>query len=194
MTLVLASSSKYRQNILAKLQIPFVCHAPNIDETFFENESAQQLVYRLAKEKALKVANHYPDAFIIGSDQVATYDQQIIGKPKDYQNAVELLTSFSANLVNFYTGLCLYNAKNQSIQIEVVPFTIKFRELSRPEIDSYLEKTSPYNCAGGIKSEGLGVALFEKLIGDDPNTLQGLPLIMLIQMLKQEGVNPLLIK
>ena len=140
MNLVLASSSKYRQNILAKLQIPFISHAPNINETAFENETAQQLVYRLAKEKALKVAEHYSDAFIIGSDQVATFDQQIIGKPKGYLNAVELLSSFSANLVNFYTGLCLFNTKNQSIQIEVVPFSIKFRQLSRPEIDSYLEK------------------------------------------------------
>ena len=181
--LVLGSTSPFRREILQKLDIPFETAAPDIDESPLENETPQELVKRLAEEKAKAVAKQFPHHLIIGSDQVAVVDNQILGKPGNHENAVKQLQQTSGKTVHFYTGLCLLNSNNNHMQSEVVPFDVVFRKLTNSEIENYLLKEQPYNCAGSFKSEGLGIALFEKLKGDDPNTLIGLPLIVLIRML-----------
>lgn len=189
--LLLASSSIYRQEILQKLKLPFVCAAPNIDESPLPNEQAEDLVLRLAKNKALALAAHYPDHLIIGSDQVATLDNQIIGKPHTHIKATEQLTSFRNRTVVFLTGLCLYNAATQKLRTSVERYSVSFRDLTDAQINAYLTLEQPYDCAGSFKSEGLGISLFSKMEGEDPNTLIGLPLIALIRMLNNEGIDPL---
>ncbi|OUS30746.1 septum formation protein Maf [Thalassotalea sp. 42_200_T64] len=189
--LVLGSTSPFRKALLEKFNVPFDCAKPNIDETALVNETPEHLVARLAEQKAIKVSDEFPDGLIIGSDQVAVCDGNILGKPHNFENAVKQLTSFSGKTVTFLTGLCLYNAKSKNSQIVVEPFYVSFRELSLGEISNYLNAEQPYNCAGSFKSEGLGICLFESLKGDDPNTLIGLPLIRLHQLLKNEGVDVL---
>lgn len=190
-TLVLASTSPFRKSILAKLNIPFICAKPHTDETELENESPTDLVKRLAIAKAQAVEAQYPDALIIGSDQVAVCDNEILGKPHTFENAVKQLTKFSNKAVTFYTGLCVYNSKTKSTQALIEPFNVHFKDLTQDEIKHYLKAEEPYNCAGSFKSEGLGICLFEKLEGDDPNTLIGLPLIKLVALLKAEGFDVL---
>jgi septum formation protein len=185
--LVLASTSPFRQALLAKLQIEFDTAAPHLDESILPGESPEQLVARLAEAKAKAVAQDYPRALVIGSDQVAVVDGKILGKPGDHDNAVAQLKRASGKRVIFLTGLCLYNSLSRRVQLEVVPFSVIFRELTDAQIEHYLSREQPYNCAGSFKSEGLGIALFERLEGDDPNTLIGLPLIRLIRMLESEG-------
>ncbi|MDY6979577.1 MAG: nucleoside triphosphate pyrophosphatase [Pseudomonadota bacterium] len=184
--LVLASTSPFRKAILEKFGIPFDTASPEVDETARAGESAEQLVERLAEAKARAVANQFPDALIIGSDQVAVIDGHILGKPGEHAKAVEQLRAASGKTVTFLTGLCLYNSRSDHARCEVVPFMVHFRQLNDDQIENYLQKERPYNCAGSFKSEGLGIALFERLEGDDPNTLIGLPLIRLIRMLEQE--------
>ncbi len=186
-TLVLASTSPFRKAILEKLAIPFETVAPDVDESLLANESPEQLVARLSELKAKAVAKKYSDALIIGSDQVAVVDGQIIGKPGTHEKAVAQLKRATGKRVSFLTGLCLYNTRSQRTQIDVVPYYVIFRQLKDAQIENYLQKEQPYNCAGSFKSEGLGIALFERLEGDDPNTLMGLPLIKLIKMLESEG-------
>jgi len=185
--LVLGSTSPFRKEILQKLAIPFETAAPDVDETALENETPQELVRRLAELKAKAVAKTYPEHLIIGSDQVAVVNAKIVGKPGTHEKAIQQLTEASGQTVHFYTGLCLYNSKTDHIQSEVVPFDVVFRDLQPSEIENYLLKEKPYNCAGSFKSEGLGITLFECLQGDDPNTLIGLPLIRLVAMLRNEG-------
>lgn len=184
--LILGSTSPFRKAILEKLQIPFETASPNIDETTLPGENPEQLVARLAEQKAKAVAQTYSDALIIGSDQVAVLDNEIMGKPGNHDNAVAQLSRASGKRVTFLTGLCLYNSESQHSQVEVVPFSVVFRQLSTSQIEHYLQHEQPYNCAGSFKSEGLGIALFDRLEGDDPNTLIGLPLIRLIRMLENE--------
>ena len=189
--LVLGSTSPFRKEILQKLNLPFDCAKPNIDETPQENESPIELVERLAIEKAKAVATEFPNALIIGSDQVALHNDLILGKPHTHENAIAQLSSFSGNKVAFYTGLCVYDsANNKSISI-VEPFYVHFKKLTPDAINNYLLAEKPYKCAGSFKSEGLGICLFEKLEGDDPNTLIGLPLIKLTAMLNELGLNVL---
>lgn len=188
-TLVLASTSPFRQEILGKLNLPFEVAAPNVDEKRLDNETPQQLVTRLSESKARAVADHYPDALIIGSDQVAVLDNDILGKPLNHENAFQQLKMASGNKVTFYTGLCLLNSATQNTQTRCIPFQVYFRELTDEQIEHYLQNDKPYNCAGSFKSEGLGISLFEKLEGDDPNTLTGLPLIELIRLLGNEGIS-----
>jgi len=190
-TLVLGSTSPFRKSILEKLQLPFECAKPNIDETPLENETPQALVKRLAIEKAMAVASDFPNALIIGSDQVAVCGNEILGKPHTFENGVKQLTKFSGKAVTFYTGLCLYNNASKKTTALVEPFTVHFNELTQSEITNYLNKEQPYNCAGSFKSEGLGICLFKKLEGDDPNTLIGLPLIKLVALLKDHEVDVL---
>ncbi len=190
-TLVLGSTSPFRKSILEKLQLPFECAKPNIDETAHKNETPQALVERLAIEKAMAVASDFPNAIIIGSDQVAVCEGEILGKPHTFDNGVKQLTKFSGKAVTFYTGLCLYNNANNKTTALVEPFIVHFNILSQSEIANYLNKEQPYNCAGSFKSEGLGICLFEKLEGDDPNTLIGLPLIKLVALLKEHGIDVL---
>ncbi len=190
-TLVLGSTSVFRQNILEKLNLPFQCANPNIDETALINETPQALVERLAIEKAKAVAHQFPDALIIGSDQVAVCNGEILGKPHNFDNGVKQLTRFSNKRVIFYTGLCVFDSKNNTVKALVEPFIVHFNKLSLIEIENYLKAEQPYNCAGSFKSEALGICLFKKLEGDDPNTLIGLPLIKLVGLLKQHNLDVL---
>lgn len=185
--LVLASSSPFRRQILDKLNLDYECHSPDIDESPLNNEEAIHLVERLAIAKARAVADTYPNALIIGSDQVAVIEDKIVGKPHNHDKAVQQLKTASGSAVTFYTGLALYNSSTGNVQSEVVPFSVYFRELTDLMIENYLKAEEPYNCAGSFKSEGMGIALFEKLEGDDPNTLIGMPLIRLIRMLENEN-------
>ena len=189
MKLVLASTSPFRKELLQRLDIPFDTASPDIDESAQPGETPEQLVARLSEQKAKAVAEQFPDALVIGSDQVATLDDNIIGKPGNHENAVKQLKNASGRNVVFFTGLCLLNTRTGNTQIEVAPFSVTFRNLSEQKIDSYLKKEQPYNCAGSFKSEGLGIILFDKMEGDDPNSLIGLPLIHLVSMLKNEGIN-----
>ena len=190
--LVLASTSPFRQSLLEKLGIPFISADPDVDETTLKNEDARQLVIRLAKQKAQSLARLYPNHLLIGSDQVCVLDGKITGKPLTEENARLQLTQASGHVVTFYTGLALYNSANGQLQTECEPFDVHFRHLTGEEIARYVEKERPLYCAGSFKSEGLGITLFERLNGRDPNTLVGLPLIALCQMLRNEGANPLL--
>ncbi len=185
--IVLASTSPFRKTILEKLGIEFETASPDADESPLPDEIPEQLVARLSEAKARSLADTYPDALIIGSDQVAVIDGKIIGKPGTHEKAVEQLKRASGKRVSFLTGLCVYNTKSKRSQVDVVPFNVVFRELPDKQIENYLQKEKPYNCAGSFKSEALGITLFEKLEGDDPNTLMGLPLIRLIRMLESEG-------
>ncbi|AYH01991.1 septum formation inhibitor Maf [Pectobacterium parmentieri] len=189
--IVLASTSPYRRALLEKLTLPFICVSPDIDETPRPGEDAIDLVIRLAESKARTLAAHYPNHLIIGSDQVCVLEDVITGKPHNKVNATRQLQQASGKCVSFFTGLALFNSATQEIQSLAEPFDVHFRILTNAEIDGYLEKEQPWNCAGSFKSEGLGIALFERLSGRDPNTLIGLPLIALIQMLQKEGMNPL---
>ena len=186
--LVLASTSPFRQELLRRLQIPFECAAPNIDESRKPNESATQLVARLALEKAQAVQTQYPNALIIGSDQVAVLKNQILGKPHTHANAVAQLQASSHEYVEFLTGLCLLNTQTGTSQIDVIRYGVKFRPLTEQMIEHYLQREQPYDCAGSFKSEGLGGVLFEKMSGDDPSALIGLPLIRLVDFLQQQGI------
>lgn len=188
-TLILGSSSPYRAELLNKLNISFIQHSPDIDESVMAGESASALVERLAQQKAKVIAKTYPQALIISSDQVAVNDGEILGKPGDHQTAVHQLMMASGKPVTFYTGLALYNAKTQTMQHLVEPFTVHFRDLTEQQIEFYLSQEKPYQCAGSFKSEGLGISLFRRLEGDDPNSLIGLPLIKLIELLNNEGVD-----
>lgn len=190
--LVLASTSPYRRMLLEKLGIPFECAAPEVDETPQPGESPRHLVMRLAKEKAQSLAARYPAHLIIGSDQVCVLDGEITGKPHTEENACQQLLRARGTIVTFYTGLALYNSATGHLQTECEPFDVHFRHLSEQEIVDYVRRERPLNCAGSFKSEGLGIALFDKLDGRDPNTLVGLPLIALCQMLRREEYNPLI--
>lgn len=146
---------------------------------------------RLAIAKARFIANTIDNALVIGSDQVAVHDGEIIGKPRDHDHAVEQLRSASGNTITLYTGLALINSNSGTTQTEVIPYRVVFRTLTDEQIETYLRKEQPYDCAGSVKSEGLGVSLLERFEGDDPNTLIGLPLIQLVSMLEYEGLSPL---
>ncbi|SFV77108.1 FIG146278: Maf/YceF/YhdE family protein [hydrothermal vent metagenome] len=193
-SLILASSSPFRKELLNKLGLEFSTHSPDIDESRKVNETPEQLVYRLAQSKAREVAK-YHDGLIIASDQVATLqdglgmNDQVLGKPHSHENAIKQLSQCSGKTVTFVTSLCLLNTNSDNIQTIVETFKVVFRDLSAQQIDNYLKKEQPYNCAGSFKSEGLGISLFNSLEGNDPNTLIGLPLIKLIQLLENEGID-----
>jgi septum formation protein len=187
--LILASSSEYRRQLLQKLQIAFNSISPKIDETALEGEKPHQTALRLAQDKAKKIGAEYPHALVIGCDQVATLDGVELGKPMNHQNATKQLQMMRGREVKFHSALCLYNAATGNMQTDVVPYLVRFRQLTDEQIENYLNKEQPYQCAGSAKSEGLGIALMERMIGEDPNALIGLPLIKLISMLNNEGVS-----
>jgi MAF protein len=193
--LVLASTSPFRQQLLQKLLLPFNCVNPDIDETPKKNETALALVKRLAEQKALAGADLMDKTsvpqLIIGSDQVALINGQIIGKPHTIDNAIAQLSAASGQAITFYTGLAVFNCDNQHMLSCVEPFTVHFKSLTPAQIRYYIDKEQPLYCAGSFKVEGLGIALFSRLEGDDPNTLIGLPLIRLIDLLAQHGVDVL---
>ena len=186
--LILGSTSPFRAEILQKLCISFDTAAPDINESPLANESPSELVERLSVCKAKKVAETHPAALIVGSDQVACVDQQILGKPHTHENAIEQLRFLSGKIVSFHTGLCLFNSESGKSQSTVEVFKVHFRALTDDQIERYLRNEQPYNCAGSFKSEALGISLFKKLEGDDPNTLIGLPLIRLVEFLSNEGL------
>ncbi len=188
-SLILASSSIFRRELLQRLQVTFSTVSPHVDEAILEGEKPETTALRLAKEKARKVGEEYPHALIIGCDQVATLDGVQLGKPLNHNNATKQLKTMRGKTVTFHSALCLYNAETGNMQAEVVPYLVKFRKLTDDQIENYLTKEQPYHCAGSAKSEGLGIALMESMIGEDPNALIGLPLIKLITMLQNEGVN-----
>jgi len=185
--LVLGSSSPFRKMLLERLQVPFTCANPDIDESAREGETPIQLVERLAIAKAQEVAKTHSSSLVIGSDQVALHGTEIVGKPHTHERAIEQLRAASGKKIELFTGLCLLNAVTEQFESEVIPFTVHFKHLSDDTIERYLLKEQPYNCAGSVRSEGLGVALFERFDGDDPSTLIGLPLIRLVSMLENQG-------
>ena len=189
--IVLASTSPYRRELLARLGLPFEVANPLADENPLPDESPENLALRLSEVKAWAVAAAYPDALIIGSDQVATVDGKIYGKPGTHERAVAQLRELSGKTVNFFTGLCLFDAKNGKVEVRGIPTLVKFRDLSDAEIENYLKREPAYDCAGSAKSEGLGIALLASMQGDDPNALVGLPLIALCDMLRNKGVQVL---
>lgn len=187
-TLILASSSEFRRELLQKLQIPFNSISPRVDETPLANEKPHETALRLAQVKARKIGSEYPHALVIGCDQVATLDGEQLGKPLNHQNATKQLQLMRGREVTFHSALCLYNATTGNMQAEVVPYLVRFRRLSDEQIENYLNKEQPYQCAGSAKSEGLGIALIERMLGEDPNALIGLPLIKLVNMLQNEKI------
>lgn len=194
MSLILASSSPFRKAILEKLRIDFKAAAPNINESRKNGESPFNLVNRLSKEKALEVAKSH-SGLIIASDQVATLgngnneDDEIFTKPGSHENAFLQLKKSSGKTITFLTGLALLNTETLKIQTHVELFKVTFKQLSDNQILSYLNKEDVLNCAGSFKSEGLGIALFRSMEGNDPNSLIGLPTIQLIKMLAKENVH-----
>ena len=185
--LVLASSSPFRRQLLAQLQVPFTVVVPDIDETVRAQEEAQGLVERLAIEKAHVVGAHLSDSLIIGSDQVALYDGKIVGKPADHATAVKQLLAASGQTVRLYTGVALLNSNSGVIRSRVIPYEVVFRDITRAMIERYLEREQPYGCCGSLRADGLGVALLARISGDDPSALIGLPLITVIDLLAQEN-------
>ncbi len=186
--IVLASRSVYRRDLLRRLGLEFSRYSPDIDETPKDNESPEEMVRRLAMEKAHAVTEKYANALVIASDQAAVVDGQVLGKPGNYEKAFRQLQLVSGKAVTFHTSLCLFNSATGHMQTVVEPFTVYFRSLTEDQIGNYLRCDKPYDCAGAFKSEGLGVVLFERMEGDDPNSLIGLPLIRLWQMLEREGI------
>ncbi len=186
--LILASSSPYRRELLARLQLPFDSQAPNIDESRHPEEPAEALVRRLAEAKARALSAEYPHHLIIGSDQAAVLDDQVLGKPHTFERAQQQLRSASGRSVTFLTGLALLDSTSGHCQVDCVPFTVHFRTLDDTRIQRYLQQEQPYDCAGSFKSEGLGISLFRSTEGSDATSLVGLPLIRLVDMLLTAGI------
>jgi MAF protein len=189
--LVLASSSPYRRALLERLQVPFEVVRPEIDETVSPGEAPTDYVQRLARRKAEALSATYPDALIIGSDQCAVLDGRILGKPGSRDRARTQLADCAGRAVVFHTGLCLLDTRTAEAQIEDVRYAVHFRQLEPAAIEAYLDRETPFDCAGSFKAEGLGVALFERMEGEDPSALIGLPLIRLSAMLRQAGLDVL---
>lgn len=186
--LLLASSSPYRRELLSQLRLPFEHQAPQIDETARPGESPEQLVRRLSREKALALASAHPDHLIIGSDQVAVLDDRVIGKPHTFERAREQLLSCSGRRLDFLTGLTLLDSHSGVEQVDCLRFSVHFRELSTAQIERYLKAEQPFDCAGSFKAEGLGISLFRATEGEDASSLIGLPLIRLVDMLNNAGI------
>ena len=187
-SLILASSSLYRRGLLERLRIPFAISSPQLDETARPGELPRETALRLALAKARAVAACNPQALIIGADQVADLDGQAMGKPGNYDRAVMQLRAMRGRSVIFHTALCVLDAASGRHQIDNVPSAVRFRELSDAQIETYLRIEQPYDCAGSAKIESLGIALVHKIKSDDPSALIGLPLMMLVSMLKREQV------
>ena len=189
MPLVLASTSRYRHELLTRLQIAFNVAAPSVDEAPLVREAPQALALRLACAKAQAVRHTWPDALIIGSDQVAVVGDTFLDKPGDFDTAAAQLQLMRGKTVYFYTALCLLNSRTARLQTAMVPVTVQMRSYSDEALERYLRTEQPYDCAGSARIEGLGITLVKKLTGDDPNALIGLPLIALCAMLRNEGIS-----
>lgn len=187
-TIILASSSPFRQALLQRLHLPFQVISPNIDETCRPTESAREYVTRLAAEKSRVIAQQHPDSVVIGSDQCAWLEGKILGKPGNHQNALKQLQNAQGKEVIFYTGLSVHCLSSKIKLVDCIEFRVGFRNLSNDKLENYLLTEKPYNCAGSFKSEGYGITLFSYMSGDDPTALVGLPLIRLISMLEDAGI------
>ncbi|AZP13705.1 Maf family nucleotide pyrophosphatase [Undibacterium parvum] len=192
--LILASSSTYRAELLARLRLPFESIAPEIDETACPHEAPEQTALRLAQEKAAAIAKIRPGSIIIGSDQVATLEGEQIGKPGNHQFALQQLQKMRGKQVVFHTALCVFDGRSErdasapQVQIQNIQTLVHFRDLSDAELDAYLHIEQPYDCAGSAKNEALGIAILEKIVSEDPTALTGLPLIALTGMLRKLAV------
>jgi septum formation protein len=186
--LILASTSPYRRQLLERLKLPFTTESPRIDETPLSGETPHQLVLRLSEHKARAIAAGHRDALIIGSDQTAVLNNEMLGKSGNRANAIAQLKKCSGNNVVFHTGLCLLDTGNGRIQLDDIVYTVKFRALALPQIERYVDSEQPFDCAGSFKAESLGITLFEHMQGDDPTALIGLPLIRLTTMLQNTGI------
>jgi MAF protein len=186
--LVLASSSPFRRQLLNRLGIPFTTASPDVDEAPRPGESPEAQVRRLAEAKARAVSGAHPGSLIVGSDQVAVVDGAVLGKPGNHERAVLQLGKMRRREVTFHTGLCLLDAATAALETDCVPFRVLFRDFGEDEIERYLRRERPYQCAGSFMSEGLGISLLEWMRGDDPTALVGLPLIRLAAMLRAAGV------
>ncbi len=186
--LVLASSSPYRRQLLSQLGLSFKVSHPDIDESTIPGETARELVSRLATQKALAISADAQGGLIIGSDQVAVQGDKIEGKPRDRQDAIRQLSEASGREITLQTGLALLNSTSGRVQVDVIPYKVRFRKLTLPQIEAYLDVEVPFGCCGSLRADGLGIALLESLTGDDPSALIGLPLIRLVEMLESEGV------
>lgn len=189
--LVLASSSPYRKQLLQKLHMEFITATPDIDESQHTDELPAQMALRLGKEKAAALKAAYPNHFIIASDQVAMLNQTQLKKPGDKNNAFKQLQQCSAKMVKFYTSVCILDSSTGELKSALDICSVYFKKLSRQQIINYIDLEQPYQCAGSFKSEGLGIALFERIEGDDPNALIGLPLIKLISLLDAFNIDVL---
>lgn len=186
--IILASSSPYRRQLLDRLRLEYECHTPNVDETVNSGENATDYVCRLAKAKAQAIASDYPQAVVIGSDQCALLDGQILGKPGSHTKALQQLRQAQGKTVVFHTAVCVLNLARDFSMVEDVPFEVVFRNLNDSQLEHYLEIEQPYDCAGSFKAEGYGACLFSALRGEDPSALIGLPLLRLTTMLESAGI------
>ena len=189
MTVILASSSKFRKQLLSKLRIPFKCISPDIDESRLKNESVSSYVKRLSIEKARKVGASCRNSIIIGSDEVADLDGTILGKPITKEKAKKQLKMLSGNKVVFRTGLCVLNSKTNKYYASVNNYNIYFNDLTNNTINSYLSKDDVLKCAASIRIEGLAINLIKKMNGKDPSSIMGLPLIKLIDYLDKFNIS-----
>ena len=189
--IILASTSRYRRELLSRLGIAFEVAAPGVDETSGVGETPRDTALRLAAAKARAVAAGRAEGLVIGSDQVAECDGEPVGKPGSHERAVTQLERLSGRTVVFHTGVALVNAATGRVQVAMVDVASTYRPLSVDEIEHYLRRETPYDCAGSVRSEGLGIALFERIASDDPSALVGLPLITVARMLREEGVDVL---
>ena len=186
--IILASSSPYRRQLLDRLRLDYECRAPDIDESRLDGESAVDYVRRLAEAKARKVARDFPQAVVIGSDQCALLDGEILGKPGSHESALQQLKHARGKTVRFHTAVCVMRLADRLVLLEEVPFEVEFRDLDDAQLEHYLRVEQPYDCAGSFKAEGYGICLFRALRGDDPNALIGLPLLKLVPLLERAGV------
>ena len=186
--IVLASSSPYRKAVLAQLKLRFEVAVPHVDETRCAGESPRHLVRRLAVAKAKAVARDVSSALVIGADQVAVQGRRVVGKPADHAEALKQLREAAGHTITLYTGIALINSSTGNVQSDVELFRVTLRDIDASTAEAYLLKERPYDCCGSLRAEGPGVALLDKLSGDDPNALIGLPLIRLTRMLEHEGI------
>lgn len=186
--IILASSSPYRRELMQRLGIEFICESPDIDESLTQDESPSSYVQRVSEMKARAIVRQHNNAIVIGSDQTMLCGKDIMGKPGDHEQAKSQLARMSGQKITFYTGLSVINSVKNTVQTDCIEFVVFFRELNEQEIEDYLNKEKPYDCAGSFKSESLGISLLSKMQGDDPTALIGLPLIRLCEMLRSEGI------
>ncbi len=189
--LILASTSRYRRELLQRLRVPFEVESPGVDETPLPGESPRELALRLALAKAQAVAARHPQAVVIGSDQVADLAGEAIGKPGNHERAVLQLQRMSGHAVVFQTALAVVCRARSFEAVDIAPVAVRFRHLSAPDIETYLRAEQPYDCAGSAKSEGLGIALLDAIDSDDPTALVGLPLIRTVRLLRAAGLDVL---